>query len=207
MGKLKIQGNASKEYEYDIMEITVRFQAHESSSSDAVEKVTGQCEECLAVLSEHGISLSDIRIGEDSVEQEYYAHELDVCATRSITLKLPFDVSYSNYFMELIREKGYAVDVNIAPGLSNKSEIRNELLKLAIEDSKNKAAFIAGAMEQKVTGIDSVEIRGDYNVVYGMCCEPKRKSFSGPQELSLSNSLKAPTTTESSAVEVVWIIE
>ena len=34
--------------------------------------VTAQCEECLSILNEKGVSMENIRIGEDSVNQEYY---------------------------------------------------------------------------------------------------------------------------------------
>lgn len=209
MGKLTIEGKATKEYEYDVMEITVRFQVHEKTSAAAIRKVTSQCEECLSILDEQGISMGDIRIGKDSVEQEYEDNELDVCATREIVMRLPFDVSLSNYFMELIGEKGYEVDLDIEPLMSNNSEIRNELLKLAIEDSKSKASFIASAMDQKIIGIDSVEIGASYggskrDWIY---CEQERGYFVAPKRLQLSNKLMAPTTTESETVEVVWIIE
>lgn len=209
MGKLTIEGKATKEYEYDVMEITVRFQVHEKSSADAIEKVTSQCEECLSLLSEQGIAMDNIRIGEDSVGQEYDDHELDVCATREIVMRLPFDVSFSNCFMELIREKGYEVDLDIEPRMSKHSEIRNELLKLAIEDSKAKALFIADAMDQKISGIDSVHIGDRYgsSQLDWMCCEQKRGFLAAPKRLQLSNKLKAPTTTETATVEVVWIIE
>lgn len=208
MGKLKIEGKATKEYEYDLMEITVRFQVHEESSAKAISKVTAQCEECLSILNERGVSMENIRIGDDSVEQEYDDHELEVCATREIVIRLPFDTGFSNYFMEIIREKEYEVDIDITPLLSKASEIRNELLKMALDDSKSKASFIAEAMEQKITGIDSVEI-GDRYTDYGMdymCCE-QEYDIAAPSNLYLSNQLKAPTTKESASVEVVWIIE
>ena len=208
MGKLTIEGKAEKEYEYDLMEITVRFQVHEKSSANAISKMTMQCEECLAILNEQGLSMDNIRSGEDSVEQEYEDNELDVSATREISMRLPFDTGFSNYFMELIREKEYEVDLDINPRLSKNKEINDELLKLAIEDSKNKAYFIANAMEQKITGIDSVEISARY---YGdeidyMCLEQER-GIVPPSNLCFSNQLKAPMTTKSASVEVVWIME
>lgn len=152
--------------------------------------------------------MENIRIGEDSVNQEYYDQKLDVCATREIIMRLPFDTGFSNYFMELVQETKYEVDIDITPQLSRTSEIRNELLKLAIDDSKSKASFIADAMDQKIIGIDSVEI-GDRYVDYGidyMCCEQER-SVVASNNLYFSNQLKAPTTKESASVEVVWIIE
>lgn len=64
--------------------------------------MTAQCEECLSILNEKGVSMENIRIGEDSVNQEYYDQKLDVCANREIIVRLPFDTEFSNYFMELV---------------------------------------------------------------------------------------------------------
>ena len=66
MGKLTITGKASHEYSYDLMEITVRFQAHEKTSSTSMEKVLAQCEEFLSLMHEEGISADSIRIGSSS---------------------------------------------------------------------------------------------------------------------------------------------
>ena len=63
MGKLTITGKASHEYSYDLMEITVRFQAHEQTSAASMEKVLAQCEEFLSLMHEEGISADSIRIG------------------------------------------------------------------------------------------------------------------------------------------------
>ncbi len=208
MGKLTIEGKAEKEYDYDLMEITVRFQVHEKSSAYAIMKVTMQCEECLSILNEQGISMDNIRIGEDSVEQEYRNDKLNVTATREISMRLPFDTGFSNYFMELIREKEYEVDLDINPRLSKNKEINDELLKLAIEDSKNKATFIANAMNQKITGIDSVKIIDRcYEGEIDYMCLDQAYGIIPPGNLRFSNQLKAPITTKTASVEVVWIIE
>lgn len=88
--------------------------------------MTAQCEECLSILNEKGVSMENIRIGEDSVNQEYYDLKLDVCANREIIVGLPFDTEFSNYFMELVQKTKYEVDIDITPQLSRASEIRKE---------------------------------------------------------------------------------
>ena len=207
MGKLKIEGTAKKECEYDLMEITVRFQVHENSSSKAISKMITQCEECLSILNQQGIDLNKIRIGEDKVEQRYFEDGLYVTATREIILRLPFDIKTSNYFMELIQKKEYDVDLETIPLLSNEDEIYNNLLKLAIKDSKCKASFVADAMKQKIIGIDSVKIEDRYSNSKMEWIMEQERGIVFSDDFQYSNQLNAPTTTKSASVQVVWIIE
>lgn len=208
MGKLTITGKASHEYSYDLMEITVRFQAHEQTSAASMEKVLAQCEEFLSLMHEEGISADSIRIGDNSVDQEYDDKELDVCTTREVKMRLPFDMEFTNYIMSLLQEKQFDVDIDTEYLLSRKIEIHNSLIKEAIEDSKSKASFIVDAMGQKLIGIDSVEIEQHYGSrIDYMCCEEERPRRACFGALPHSNKLKSPVTEEYESVEVVWLIE
>ena len=208
MGKLKITGKASHEYTYDLVEITVRFQVHEHTAAKSMEKVLTQCEEFLSFIQEEGIKPDKIRIGDNSVEQVYDDKELDVCATREVKLRVPFDMVFANYIMSLVQNKKYDVDINTSYLLSNKTSIHNDLIKEAINDSKEKATFIADAMGQKLAGIDSVEIGDRYGSYMNyMCCEVPQFLRRTCNDLPRSNMLQSPVTEESASVEVVWIIE
>ena len=207
MGKLTITGKASHEYSYDLMELTVRFQVHDNTSSEAISKVLAQCEEFLSIMHEDGISMDSIQIGDNSVEQEFEEKELDVCATREVKLRVPFSMEFTNHIMVLLQEKNFDVDIDTDYQLSNYTEIHNNLIKEAIDDSKSKATFIVEAMGQKLIGIDSVEIGDRYgsHVDY-LCREEERPRRSAPS-LHYSNMLQSPLTEESASVEVVWLIE
>lgn len=208
MGKLKINGKAEKEYSYNVMEITICFKAFEKYSSKAIEKVTTQCEDCLSILNSQGISIKNISINKDDITQEYRDSKLFFSVKREIELRFPFDIRFSNFFMKLIEEKGYDVNVDIKPRMENDNEIRKELLKLAIEDSKNKATLIADMVNQKIVGIDSIEIGEKYVLpIYEDISYAEEVILNGIDELPFSNQLKAPTTIEKESVEVVWIIE
>lgn len=173
-----------------------------------MEKVLAQCEEFLSLMHEEGISADSIRIGDNSVDQEYENKELDVCTTREVKMRLPFDMEFMNYVMSLLQEKQFDMDIDTDYLLSNKTEIHNNLIKEAIEDSKSKASFIVDAMGQKLTGIDSVKIGQDYDsrIDYMFRKEerPRRACFGA---LPHSNKLQSPVTEEYESVEVVWLIE
>lgn len=208
MGKLKITGKASHEYSFDLVAITIRFQVHEHTAAEAMTKVLAQCEEFLSLMHDEGIAPDKIRIGDNSVEQEYDDKELDVCATREIILRVPFDMTFANYVMTLVQEKKYDVDINTDYQLSNRVQIHNDLIKEAIKDSKEKASFIAEEMGQKIVGIDSVEIGDRYDSYMDyMCCEQERPRRACYGALPHSNKLQSPVTEEYESVEVVWLIE
>lgn len=208
MGKLTITGKATHEYSYDLMEITVRFQSHEQTAAASMEKVLAQCEEFLSFVNKEGISADSIRIGDNSVDQEFEDKELDVCTTREVKIRLPFDMEFTNYIMSLLQEKQFDVDIDTEYLLSNRTEIHNNLIKEAIEDSKNKASFIVDAMGQKLIGIDSVEIEQHYGSQMDyMCCEKERPLRACFGALPHSNKLQSPVTEEYESVEVVWLIE
>lgn len=207
MGKLSIVGKATHEYPYDTVEVTVRFQVQENSTSAALEKVLNQCEDFLAVMYKDGVSMDSIRIGDDSVEQEYDDDELEVCATREIKMRVPFNMEFKNHIMTLIQDKHYDVDIDTDYSISNITEIHNNLIKEAIEDSRQKATFIAESMGQKLIGVDSVKIGEHYDDrMDWMVCEQER-SLCSSKVLNYSNMIQSPVTKESESVEVVWLIE
>lgn len=206
MAKLKISGKASHEYSCDCTEVTVRFQVHEQSTSAALEKVLYQCEDFLSIIHEDGISMDSIRIGEDSVEQEYEDKQLDVCATREVAIRVPFDMGFVNHIMTLIKDKHYSADIDTVHSLTNLNEIHNELIKEAIGDSKKKASFIVEVMGQKLIGIESVEIGDSYRHHRSWLCEGV-SALSAPIALDCSNLIQSPITVENETVEVVWLIE
>lgn len=207
MGKLSIVGKATHEYPYDTVEVTVSFEVHENSTSAALEKVLNQCEDFLAVMHKDGISMDSIRIGNDSVEQDYDDNKSDVCATREIKMRVPFNMEFKNHIMTLIQDKHYDVDIDTDYSISNITEIHNNLIKEAIEDSKQKAKFIAESMGQKIIGVDSVKIGEHYDDrIDWMVCEQER-SLCSSKSLNYSNMIQSPVKKESESVEVVWLIE
>ncbi|MGN1457657.1 MAG: SIMPL domain-containing protein [Acutalibacteraceae bacterium] len=207
MGKLSIVGKATHEYDYDTVEVTVGFEVHEQSTSAALEKVLNQCEDFLAEMNKDGVSMDSIRIGDDSVSQSYSDKKFNVRAKRKIKMRVPFNMEFKNHIMTLIQDKHYDVDIDTDYSISNITEIHNNLIKEAIEDSRQKATFIAESMGQKLIGVDSVKIGEHYDDrMDWMVCEQER-SLCSSKVLNYSNMIQSPVTKESESVEVVWLIE
>lgn len=206
MGTLTINGYAKHEYSYDSMKITIGFNAYETTTTLALEKVMNQCEEFLAVLADYGVRTEDITLGENSVENNYDDGENTADALREIIIRTTFDMKLINAIMSLIKDKGYDADIESKYQISNLEKIHENLLKEAMLDSKRKATLIAESVGQKVVGIDSVDSTySSRNTMDLMTCEKYR--LMEDKQFAYSNKLKSPVTTESENITVTWLVE
>lgn len=207
MGTLTINGYAKHEYIYDSMKITVGFNAYETTTTLALEKVMNQCEEFLSVLADYGIKTEDITLGENSVEKNNYIEdEADICARRELVIYSAFDMGFINTIMSLIKDKGYSAKVDFDYTITNIDTIHEALLKEALADSKRKAMIIAETMGQKVVGIDDFTNRNSGAYISDwFSCEVVHKISEG--DYTRSNKLKSPVTTETENIIVTWLVE
>lgn len=207
MGKLTINGYAKHEYSYDSMKITIGFNAYETTTTLALEKVMNQCEEFLAVLADYGVKTEDITLGENSVEKNNYIEdENDICARRELIIRSAFDMKFVNIIMSLIKDKGYDTDIDFDYTIKNIDTIHEALLKEALADSKRKAMIIAETMGQKVVEIVDVTNRNsDAYISNWFSCEVVHKL--SESNYSRSDKLKEPVTTESENITVTWLVE
>ena len=109
--------------------------------------------------------------------------------------------------MELISDKGYAVDVDFEYHVTNEAAIHEELLQEALANSKKNAEAIAATMNQKIIGIDTLEYGRYGGDVHYLRCEQERGCVIGESHTPFSDRVKSPTTTLSESIEVVWIME
>lgn len=206
MGKLTITGKAEKECAYDRVEISVKFDAYGDSSAKAIEKVLGQCEDFLKCADAAGIPMENIHLGMDGVGQDCKDHRVDAHATRAIKICIPFNMELVNYLMALVKDNHYDVEIESDYRLSDKSAIHDDLIKAAIADSKEKAGYIATAMDQKVMGVDTIVIGNRYDNRLGRIDWDYSREIPIAMELRHSNQLQSPVTVETESVDVVWII-
>lgn len=208
MGKLTIEGRASKEYAYDRMEISVTFWATEGATATALKRVTEQSEEFLGILDKAGIPPETVRIGEDSTEKRTYDSRFQVEAERELTLCVPFNMDTLNFVRDTVQKNALDAKIDTHYKFSNPDALHAELIRLALEDSKEKANSIAETMGQKVVGIKTMSVGNveGKNVIQeterlytGLCLEAAMAP--------LSSRVQAPVSIENESVEVVWLIE
>lgn len=115
-------------------------------------------------------------------------------------------MAFVNRITNIIRQQNFEVIFDCDYKLTNMKDLKTELLKETIADSKAKAEFIADIMNQKIIGIDNVEHDNTDDIDY---IEEREMPYYGalPTDNLLSDKLKAPITTISERINVVWLIE
>lgn len=211
MGKLTIRGEAAKEYAYDLMEISVQFWGTEGSAAAAIKKVTHQSEEFLEELERAGVKPEDIHIGEDAVERRSTNSGFQIEVERKLKLCVPFNMDFANFIRNVVQKKALDAGIETHYKFSAPETIHQELLKMALEDSRQKATFIAETMGERVVGIKTMTV-GDALGRNLLMCPQSALDSSGVlcfNELNslLSHRVQAPLSMESESVEVVWLIE
>lgn len=211
MGKLMIEGKAAKEYAYDLMTVSITFWATEGSSSAALKRVMQQSEEFLSILDEAGLKIEEIHIGKDNTEKKSYDRKFEVEAKRELKICIPFNMDFVNFIRKTVQEHAFDADITTTYKFSNVEEIHEELIKLALEDSRTKAAYIADSMKQKVIGIDEMKVgnfKGTFQTLRSHATPDDGQMHYYDELLSmLCRRVQAPVSTESESVEVVWLIE
>ena len=138
MGVIEISGKAEKFVNYDIAVISIAFFEDAKTSSSASKAVMKECEKFLEKLDKEGINIKDITLDNDSVSKEKYSDKQQVNASREVALRIPFNMEVINRIRQIADENEYSIEYDIDYELSNESQIREELLKEALLDSKKK---------------------------------------------------------------------
>ena len=168
MGKVKIIGKAEKEFQPDLCDVDIRFGCLKRTADTASKYVNDQCEKLLSELLEKGFKTDNIVIFSDGVNlrtDSYFRRddspkEIIYDAFRGIRLTIPAEQNLINSIRD-ITENGYKnISFSTTFRISNEYELKKQLIKEAVVDSKAQAFLLAGSMEQKIIGIDTANLSG-----------------------------------------------
>ena len=212
MGTLHIEGNAYRMVEYDGMKLTIKFEFHKDTTTEAHKAMIEQSEEFLNMLEKIGIPAKNINMGDCSIGQYEYDYDNettpDAQAKREFVLRLGFDMTLLNEISNLITQKGFFASLECDYFNTKAKEIHDELLKEALVDSKRKAELIADSMDKKIIGINTLKHdRYSSDYAYNEIKCTKTHGISLNTDMLVSNTLKPPVEVDSERVEVEWIIE
>ena len=214
MGKIMVVGRVEREYTPDICRIILGIEVIRKSTSEASDVSSEQCEQILSKLQNNlGIAPDSIEIISDSIDKQsrYNSDEIKYESKKSLCLYMPADTKNVNAIRALIETGFDDVTFHAQYIISNESELKKELLKDAIADSRARAELLAESMGLKISGIDSADLSGDGDV-YDLTEELESKKtgmyYAGRiSERELSDQLKPRQIELSSKVKVVWLVE
>ena len=209
MGTLNVTGYAERECILDVMTITICFYDYADSSSAAIQSVLTQSEAFLADLHAKGIKLSDLHVGKNNVEQDdnrLVGGKSLVTAFREIVIRTAFNMPFFNFLMEQLGRERYNVSVQTDYDLSNSKEIHDDLLKEAMADARQKAVAVAESMNQKIVGIETIELRKRRWDEKDVPLKDKTDVYT-VSSMPYSDEVFAKMVVEWESVEVQWKIE
>lgn len=205
MGEIEVKGYAEKKVSYDIIEIIIAFCNKSADVSRASENVLHECEKFLEIIEKDGVNINEIKIVEDSVDRNSYGEEITYDATRKIKIDIDFNMPMVNHIRQILLDEKMNAEFTSKYKLSNTAEIHEELMRMAMVDSKAKAETLAEVLNQRVVGIVTASKNGrETSVVNKMS---RNGTLPIPSFLTKSDRLQADTTTESEEITVTWKVE
>ncbi len=200
MGTLKVRGSAKRDFEIDRFIIKTRIKASDKSSGEAIALGKKRTDSFLGIMKDNlGIKPSDFVAEDYSVSQSYGA-EAEYRFSRCVSLRVQSDLSLVEEMTTLL-ESLSDVEYEIEFGLSGEQEKSQEVLSLAIADSRAKAEMIAKSLGLKIVGAENVEFDYSENEY------PNLRSFASckaADSRSLASDLKNPTRTISRSISIEW---
>ncbi|MDO4756141.1 MAG: SIMPL domain-containing protein [Parabacteroides sp.] len=206
MGKLKITGNAKKEFKADAMEITITIATDGETSAHALNKGKKETEKLLQLLVDIGIDLSSVTMKRDSIsgpgrynDDKLYRFEKNICFMSDANLTT-LEMLSSGIIKD---ELNATYTENFC--LYNTENAKKEVLQDALLDSKKKAEAIAETLGQKITGIDCAKC-DEYDDDDVELLKPKMCLQEGVGG-SLATQLSPDMITIEKSIDVSWIVE
>ena len=214
MGEIFVEGHASKEITCDTVVYTFKFTERAGSIAEAAAEVDQEVERFLQVMSRNGIEAESFRSGSIKTDEVGYRRDDEPCFSASRTLHLTGDYSEanSNAFFALIAKEEFNIEFSRSPDFSSRVKVHQELLRKAMENSKEKAEMIAACAGQKVVGIKKVKADNSYFEDDDDLDDfdeehVNLKIRSSACYSALADRIAPATITEEASINVIWLTE
>lgn len=205
MSIFTIEGFAKREVECDIANIDITFRSTGKNAHEVSGKVMNQCDSFLEMMIKAGMKTESFSLEDDSVDESSYDDSYKVCAERSITLRIPFDMKEINFIQSTLQSGKFDYELSVDGDLSNKLEIRSELSKEALKNSRQEAEQIAEVLGLKVKGVESISQNG---------WEEDEADFIREKEVCFERATPRPSDNigskkiiEKVSLKIKWILE
>lgn len=223
MGKVLVLGKAEKKVVPDSCDITITIESRKNTSATAVKEAGVLCEQLLSKLQTIGLNLKEIEITQDylSTDKDYKSEKISYHTNKSIRIHTSSDSSVINMIKNILEDGIKGISYSISYSISNEADVRKQLMKAAIMDSRQKADFLAESIGEKIIGVDSANLTGNKDV-YDIakdedieeCCERVYEHLPTLMETMtglgsaypLSDNLKPEEITLDAQVRIVWLL-
>ena len=209
MGYIETRGYAKREYECDIMRITISFHANDDDTYKISRNVMDECERFLKDAKKIGIKAEDINLADDTVLRRNNYDRESRDAERELSIRTTYDMKLINSIKTLLNDGKYNHSIMLNMEYSGKEKLHKELLFEAMADAKEKAEELAKGLGTKIIGIEYTQDNSCYDDKYLwenllQCLSLGEDADDTYEE---SNKLSAKASSESASITIKWNIE
>ena len=218
MGKVMVLGKAEKKVAPDSCDIIITIESKKNTTALAAKENNVLCEKLLSKLQDIGMDLQKIEIVEDEVSQDrdYHSEKITYKAQKRIRVRTTADTSVINTIKSLMENDMTGVSYRMNYSVSNEMEIRRQLMKEAVMESRRKADFLAESIGSKIIGVDSANLTGREDV-YDVAENEEIENASESEGVfpylcgagstyPLSDNLKPEEIKLDAEVKIVWLL-
>ena len=206
MSVYEITGRAKRRVNCDVAEIKITFFSYGSTSYKEAEKVMSDCDSFLKCIVNLGIDMKQIRL-EDDHSGKVTFKEKECEAKRSIVIRTKYNMELINAIQTLLQKGKYEYAITVTGEISNIAQIKNELAKEALKNSREQVEQIASALGMTVKGVKSIknnEWINEYGDIFGELYGAGRGKKTQPRP---SDSIQPMETTVEACIEVIWTLK
>ncbi|MDE5556827.1 MAG: SIMPL domain-containing protein [Ruminococcus sp.] len=207
MGKIKMGGNSTMEFEPDYYEFHITVSVISGASGNAVSKGRTRTEEILRQLRDKlGIDINTVILKDEKTNALYNRKD-----GYRFEKQFYFCYKASNLITEnivSILEKMSDVEYKVEFKLENEPEKEQLVLSSAVNNAKEKAEQLATALGSNINGFEEIKYKfsENSNNDIDLCDIFCAFADEGVSE-SLASDLKNPKIKISKAVEIIWLTD
>jgi len=217
MGKVLVLGKAEKKIAPDSCDITITIESRKNTSAAALKEASVLCEQLLSKIQHIGLDLKKIDISHDSLsfESDYRSDKKYYQALKRILIHTSSDTSSINTIKSIMEEGVNGISYHLRYSIADEADIRKQLMKEAIMDSRRKADFLAESTGNRIIGVDSANLTENEDV-YDVSkddemedwCEHERvvPCCAAGSAYPLSDNLKPEEIELEAQVRIVWLL-
>lgn len=160
---LKVKGEAILQVVPEQMNIHIPIQVKEPTYEACSDKLIRTYNELRNALVKNGIAKDEVRAGRLEIQENYVYTDRErklegYIGTINISLDLPHNDKKLTSIMNTMKAEKFSFGYNLSFSLSEtqKKNLREEAIKTAIADAREKAAVIAEAMQVQLSGIREI---------------------------------------------------
>ena len=156
MSVFEIEGVAKRKVECDVAIIDIKFRAISKSPQEVSQKVMVECERFLREIGKAGLKTEHVRYEGDDIGIRTHQDVETYYGVRKVSIRIPFEMRRINAIHKILRRGKFDYEMSVDGDVSNMQELKTELSKEALKNSRYDAEQLAEVLGIKVKGVESI---------------------------------------------------